>query len=210
MTKVILFDFWGTIVEQGIQSPIKQVKRILNIKLAFPEYVVRMQRAMMTEKFLSLEAAFVNVCKEFNIPPAPDVLAELVGLWNKNWMLAHPYPGVESSLKDLRKKYHLVLISNTDAVSVESVLEKFKLEELFDTHFLSYKTHLIKTDKSFFKYVLDELRVEVDECVVVGDSMQSDIAPAQQTGIRAILVDRKHQREFPEKITDITQLESIL
>ena len=30
MTKAIIFDLWGTLVENGVHSPIKQVKNILS------------------------------------------------------------------------------------------------------------------------------------------------------------------------------------
>ena len=67
MVKAILFDFWGTLVENGVHSPIKQVKNILNIRLPFSEYVIRMEKAMMTQEFSSLKDAFIAVGKEFNI-----------------------------------------------------------------------------------------------------------------------------------------------
>ena len=67
MVKAILFDFWGTLVENGVWSPIKQVKRIINIHTPFSEYVVRMEKAMMTQKFSSLKDAFESVCKEFGV-----------------------------------------------------------------------------------------------------------------------------------------------
>ena len=86
MTKAILFDFWGTLVENGVWSPIKQVRNILEIKLPFPEYVVRMEKAMMTSKFNNLKEAFENVCKEFNLEINNDKIDSLVGMWNKSWM----------------------------------------------------------------------------------------------------------------------------
>ena len=67
MVKAILFDFWGTLVSNGVWSPIKQVKQKLDINMPFSEYVVRMERAMMTEKFPSLKKAFENVFLEFSI-----------------------------------------------------------------------------------------------------------------------------------------------
>ena len=56
MTKIILLDFWGTLVENGVWSPTKQVRNILGIRMPFPEYVVRMERSMMTKEFSSLKA----------------------------------------------------------------------------------------------------------------------------------------------------------
>ena len=67
MVKAILFDFWGTLVEQGVWSPVKQVKNILQIDLSFSEYITRMESAFMTQTFSSLKEAFENICHEFNL-----------------------------------------------------------------------------------------------------------------------------------------------
>ena len=210
MVKTVLFDFWGTLVENGVWSPIKQVKNILGIKLPFPEYVVRMERAMMTSKFNELKEAFIAVCKEFNIEPEEEKIDSLVGMWNKSWMLAQPYEEVVEILSKLKEKYQIILVSNTDYVSIERVLEKFSLEPLFNKIYLSYNIGLIKTDKNFFKHILSDLNLSVEDCVMVGDSVQSDIMAAKRMGIKAVLVDRRNAREFHPKIKNLKELENLL
>ena len=210
MVKAIIFDFWGTLVENGVWSPIKQVKRILNIKAPFPEYVVRMERAMMTEKFDSLKDAFTNVCKEFNLHPPEEVIDELVGMWNKNWMLAKPYDETVESLKALRENHKVILVSNTDCLGVNNVLEKFNMKELFDKIFLSCDVHMIKTDKNFLKMVVDELSVDVKDCVLVGDSMQSDIMAAKKLDMDAILIDRRNTRDYQKRIKNLKEVTNLL
>ena len=89
MIKAIIFDFWGTLVENGVRSPTKQVQEILQIRVPFSEYVTRMENAMMTRQFSSLRDAFENLCVEFKIHPESQQIEELVGMWNKSWMLAN-------------------------------------------------------------------------------------------------------------------------
>ncbi len=206
MAKAILFDFWGTLVEQGVWSPIKQVKRILNVKLPFSEYVVRMQKVMMTKSFSSLTEAFEAVGKEFGITCDEEQLEELVGMWNKSWMLAKPYSDTTSVLQDLKKEYKLALVANSDSFSVRKVLEKFDLEKYFDEVYISYEKGMIKTEKDFLQGVLDVLQVKPEECVFVGDSIQSDMDSAERAGIKGILVDRKGRREFPTKICRLGEI----
>ena len=210
MVKAILFDFWGTLAEQGVRSPIKQLKNALQIRLPFSEYVVRMEKAMMTEAFPTLKNAFVAVFKEFSVPLQEDILDQLIGMWNKNWMLAQPYSEVEIVLKKLQQNYSLILISNSDNFSVEKVLEKYSLSQYFDKIYLSYQVHLIKTDKNFLKLVLDEMNLTPEECVLVGDSIQSDITAAKRLGIKAVLIDRRETREFDPKIRTLNELEEHL
>ncbi|MBU0457269.1 MAG: HAD family hydrolase [Nanoarchaeota archaeon] len=210
MIKVIILDLWGTLVENGVWSPIKQVKNILGIKSPFSEYVVRMERAMMTEKYPTLKEAFENICKEFNVECEQEKIEMLIGMWNKSWMLARPYEEAMEELRKLGEKYKLVLVSNTDCFSVNQVLDKFKMREFFDNIFLSYEVHLIKTDKNFLKTVLDDIGYNVEECVIVGDSIQSDMVAAKRLGMKAILVDRKNTRDFHPKIKNLKELEKAL
>ncbi|MEW5896632.1 MAG: HAD family hydrolase [Nanoarchaeota archaeon] len=210
MVKAIFFDFWGTLVENGIWSPIKQVKESLGIKVHFSEYVVRMEEAMMTRKFASLGEAFESVCREFGLQCNEEKTEELVGMWNKSWMLAKPYDEVKDELDKLKGKYTLVLVSNTDCFSVGNVLDKFALRPFFDKTFFSYDINLIKTDKNFFRKVLAELHLKAEECVLVGDSVQSDVIPAKRLGINAILMDRKGLFDYSPKIRNLSELKTVL
>lgn len=210
MVKAILFDFWGTLVEQGIWSPVKQVKEILQLELSFSDYILRMEHAFMTREFPSLKEAFEALGQEFEIELEPEKIEELIGLWNKAWMLAKPYPETEESLKELREEYKIILISNTDNFSLPQVLEKFQLKELFDQIFLSYQLGAIKTDKIFLKTVLSQLNLEPQDCLLVGDSLQSDIMPAKEAGLQAVLIDRKNSRDFHPKIKSLKDLKKLL
>lgn len=210
MVKTILFDFWGTLAEQGVWSPVKQVKNILQIDSSFPEYITRMETAFMTRGFSSLKEAFQSIFYEFNIQLTEEKIEELIGLWNKAWMLAQPYPETINILKKLKEKYQLVLISNTDNFSLPQVLEKFQLNELFDNVFFSYDLGAIKTDKIFLKSVLTKLNLTPQDCVLVGDSIQSDIISARRANIKAILIDRKNTRDYHPKIKSLNDLEKAL
>lgn len=210
MTKAVLFDFWGTLVENGVWSPIKQVRNILNVKMPFSEYVVRMEKAMMTDKFNSLREAFENVCKEFNVEATDKLLEDLIGIWNKSWMLAKPYDETIEVLKKLRENHQVILVSNTDCFSVSKVMQKFSLEELFDKVYLSCELKMIKTDKNFLQTVLADLNLRAEDCVLVGDSIQSDIIAAKRIGIKGILIDRRDTRDYSTKIKDLNEVEDQL
>ncbi len=210
MTKAILFDFWGTLVENGVWSPIKQIKDLLQINLPFSEYVVRLETVMMTRTFKDLREAFHKVCEEFQIQPDEEKIEEAIGLWNKSWMLAQPYEEINEVLSELRKKYQLILVSNTDCFSIPRVLDKFNLRDYFDKMYLSYEVGMIKTDQKFFWTVLRDMQLNVDECIMVGDSIQSDIIPTKGIGMRAVLIDRKNCRDFNPRVSNLRELNRIL
>ena len=210
MIKAILFDFWGTLVENGIHSPIKQVKDILAIDLPFSEYVMRMEKAMMTQKFNSLTEAFESVCREFNIEPQAEIIEQLVGMWNKSWMLSRPYYEVEAVLAELKGKYRLILISNTDCFSLPRALEKFQLGKYFEKMYFSFEQGILKNESTFLNKVVEELNVSKEECLIVGDSIESDMAAAKNANIPAILVDRRNRRDFTPKVNHLRELQRML
>ncbi|PIN87672.1 hypothetical protein COV12_02570 [Candidatus Woesearchaeota archaeon CG10_big_fil_rev_8_21_14_0_10_32_24] len=207
VTKAVIFDLWGTLVENGVHSPIKQVKDILNIRLPFSEYVIRMENAMMTKEFSSLRDAFIAVGREFGIECPDFILDELVGIWNKSWMLAEPYTETIQVLEDLQNKYQLILVSNTDHFSASKVIEKYHLEQYFNHVLLSCKTGLLKMNPECLLGVVEDLNLTIDECVMVGDSMQSDIKAAEAIGMRAILIDRRNSRDYSPRVQDLRDLE---
>ncbi len=207
MKKAIIFDFWGTIVQNGIYSPLKQIKLALRLDdIEFSEFVVRLENTMMTRGFESLAEAFKAVCGEFNVECNDGLIERLVGLWNKNWLLAMPFPEAIEVLSKLKEKFKLGLISNTDGFSVEKVMEKFGLGQYFDLILLSYKEGMVKTDNEFYQKVFEGLGVTADECVAVGDSIESDVVAARNANVEVFLVDRKGRRDFENKILNLREL----
>jgi len=212
MVKAIVFDFWGTLMENGIfPSPTRQAKYFLRIdNLTFQEYVITFEEALMLKKFDNLADAFMNVCKAFDIKPPHYIIEKLVGVWNKNRLLAKPFPEVIEVLNELKKKYKLVLLSNSDCFSVEPLIEKYEMKKLFEGLFFSYETGMLKTNPAVFDKITEKLGIGKEELVVVGDSIDSDIKGAEQAGVRAILIDRKGRRDYKEKISNLEELKDKL
>ncbi len=204
--KVLLFDFWGTLAQQGVYSPVKQIKAIVKPNISFGEYIKRMQNALLTSNFDSMKDAFKEVFEEFGVDSSPKKLDDLVGLWNKNWLLASLFDESSEVLSELAKDYRIVLIANSDKASIDNVLEKFEIASLFEKVYLSCELGVIKSDPDFFVRVLEDLGVEKEDVVVIGDSMQSDILPAINFGIKAVLVDRKGRREYSPKVVSLRSL----
>ena len=132
MTKLIIFDFWGTLMNQGVYSPLKQVKNILRIDMPFSDFVIKFENVLFIEVYPDLQSGFEAVVKEFELKVPPFVMEKLIGMWNKNRLLAAPFPETLAVLEDLKKDYRLAIISNTDGFSVSSVIEKYQLEKYFD------------------------------------------------------------------------------
>lgn len=210
MIKAIIFDFWGTLVSNGIYSPVKQVRWILGLRMPFPEYIVRFEEAFMLKKFNTLAEAFENVCRAFEVEPTKEVIDKLIGIWNKNMLLAMPFEDSTKVLEELKKSYKLVLVSNTNCFSIEPVMEKFDLKKYFDAVVLSYEAGVLKTNPKMFELILKKLKLKKEEAMMVGDSIASDIKGAEAAGIKAVLVDRRGSRDYKDKVSSLNELKSFL
>ncbi len=208
-TKLIMFDFWGTLCETGTFSPIQQTKNILWIRTPYPEYVKKLEKSFMQQHYDNWNIAFEAVCKEFSIDSKQFVIDKLIGVWNKAWLFAKLYPETEKVLKELREEgYKVVLISNMDNFTKDKIIEKFNLSEYFDAMYFS--CDLEKNKAESYEDILKKHKVSKDETVMVGDSLESDILSAQKAGIKAVLVDRRDKREFSPKIKSLEELKQFL
>jgi putative hydrolase of the HAD superfamily len=208
MTKAIIFDLWGTVVETGVvPSPSRQVKYFLRVQQSFPDFIVAFEHSFMTKKFNSLQESFEQVVADFNLRIPDFVYEKLVGTWNKNAILSKMYPDTLETLQELKKRgYKLYLLANIDQFSFEQVNAKFKLDELFDKMYPSFETGLLKANPDSYKQILEENNFKEDEVIMVGDSVDSDIKSAERAGLKGVLVDRKDSRESEDKIIALTDL----
>jgi FMN phosphatase YigB (HAD superfamily) len=210
MVKLIIFDLQGTLIENGVfPSPLKQAKYILRIDAPFSDFVMRFERAFVTQPHASLKDGFIKVCEEFQMHTKDFVLEKLVGLWNKNKLLSQVYPDTVPLLKELKGQYKLVLVANIDCFSKE-IIDKHHLREYFDEVILSCDTKILKSDKGFYKAILERFDVETEDALVVGDSIESDMETAKASGIRGILLDRGNRREYAPKIVSLEELKAVL
>ncbi len=209
MIKLLIFDLWGTIIANGVYSPTRQVRRILNLNIPFRDYIVRFEKTLMLKEYSDLYEAFKAVCNEFNVKEEAHLLNRLVGLWNKNWLLAKPFDGALDILNELKKNYKMALVSNTDN-SAERIVEKYNLNNYFDKIYFSFKTGYLKINPELFEKIMKDFRVKPEEVVMIGDSIESDMKTPSSLGIKTILVDLKQRRVYPVKIKNIRELPEII
>lgn len=211
MVKAVIFDVWGTLVETGLKSsPNKLVKKFLREKSDFSDFIIKFEESFMTKEFESLKEGFENVVVDFGLDIPDFVYDKLIGMWNKNAILARPYEDI-SILKELKNGgYKVFVLSNLDKFSHEQLKQKINFEEEFDGVYLSYQTGKLKNNVESFDNLLKENDLNKEDVVMVGDSIQSDIESARQAGISSILIDRRDTREFDPKITSFEELTSVL
>ena len=92
------------------------------------------------------------------------------------------------------KKYNLILLSNTNALHIEQVIENMSLyryerfKSCFDRFYLSHELSLRKPDASIYQYVLKENQLEAKSCFFVDDTRENTQA-ASQLGLHIWNID---------------------
>jgi 2-haloalkanoic acid dehalogenase type II len=211
MKKAVLFDFWGTLVQQGAYSPLKQTYRFMRPRMMFGEFVEKFERVAMTKPYDDQAKMFTDAFEDFGLSVPDWVVEKLIGVWNKNKLLAKPYPDAVQALEMLKSKgIKIAIVSNTPKLSVDGILEKFGFDKLFDAVCFSYETGVLKTDTEMFDLALNQLGVKKADAIMVGDSLETDIAGAEKAGVMAVLIDRKGTRDYKNKIKDLMEIEKFL
>ena len=118
-------------------------------------------------------------------------------------------------LEALSKKYKLELVSNFYG-NIRTVLEDFGISKFFPKIVESAVVGVRKPDPKIFSLGVEDLGLKPEEVLVVGDSYRKDIEPAIKLGCKAIWIKGKgwtaeeDAQTFPNTITDIRQLETLL
>lgn len=100
------------------------------------------------------------------------------------------YDDVLPTLERLRKDgYRLGLISNFDGW-LETMLVEMEVGDIFEVAVISGVEGVEKPDPAIYRLALERADVQADRAVHVGDSPIMDIQPSNETGMRAVLIDR--------------------
>lgn len=104
-------------------------------------------------------------------------------------MAAHPVAGAAETLTVLAQKYRLCIATNGLAAMQAGRLSE--LAHLFFHVFVSETMGVIKPDAAFFERMLAALNTSSDRCLMIGDSLSSDIAGANAVGMDCIWFNRR-------------------
>jgi len=109
-------------------------------------------------------------------------ISEILNLGKE--MLSHPVElldGVEEVLEKLKDKYRLIVLTKGDLLDQERKLEKSGLSQYF--HHVEV---LSDKKEENYKNLLDHLEIPVEEFLMIGNSLKSDVLPILKIGANAV------------------------
>ena len=124
----------------------------------------------------------------FNIPPDDPRISEAVEAYFSVFLdLSHPIPGTGEMLEALRGRYALGLLSNyTHASAARKIMDRLGLTRFFDVVLISGELGYRKPHPYVFRRLVEQLEVEKDQVLFVGDDPDADIDGALDAGLQPV------------------------
>lgn len=144
---------------------------------------------------------------------APDERTVAAALWDQHragdWL--SPAADTVETLASLRRDgYRLGVISNWDD-TLESILRRNELWEMFEVVVGSSAAGSAKPDKAVFRAALAAARVAPDQALHIGDDIACDVVGARSAGLRPVLIGPNETSDASvERIATLAELFDVL
>jgi putative hydrolase of the HAD superfamily len=196
--EVILFDLGGVLIELG-ESPIPSEWLLEGNNYKLSDWFSS-QTAKAFEKGEITAQQFADTFKnELNIEASSEKIIECFTQWPIG-----VFPDAFELLENLRNKYKLAVLSNTNELHWPRIIGEFKIPKYFDHIYSSHLMHKAKPDIGAFQYVLDDLMVTPARVLFLDDN-QSNVAAAEKLDIQSVHVkgiEEVRQALIRENIVD--------
>ncbi len=176
------------------------------------EELLRELNRIIEERGSNYPNHFDLLLKRMRISNPARFIAAAVGAYHDTKASIQPFPDVPSTLLELKDMgYRLFVASNGRAVKQWDKLVRLGIALYFDDVFVSEELGSEK-GQQFYRKVLKRIGAKPDECVMVGDREDLDIAPAKKAGIHTVRVLKGKYSKIPTradaKIKDFRELPS--
>ena len=185
--KNIVFDLGGVLIDLDFKSAINGLQKagFTNVK----EQLQAFDNEGIFQKFelgeISADEFRASIRENSNVSLTDE---EVDSLWNL-MLLEIPREKLELIL-DLRSKYMVYLLSNTNSIHWDYVCKNafnyrgFRVSDYFEKTFLSFEMHLAKPDKAIFEKMLEDANLLAEETLFIDDS-EANCKAAAEVGIHA-------------------------
>lgn len=182
MIKYIMSDL-SEVIMQGYMGVGQELSPILNIPVEeielektknFPLFIKLMEGKLSEDEYIK---KFLEITKwNISIEDFKNVVRKV---------LKKKIPGTIDILKEFKKHYKLVLLSDNVREWVDYILKVNKDLKIFDYKFFSYELESIKEDNITFVKVLDKIKAKPEEIFFIDDSLEN-IKSAESIGITGV------------------------
>ena len=190
-TKNIIFDFGAVVINIDIPNAYRSFARLSGMTPEAVRDLFEKQGAYADFECgkMSNEGFHKLLRQELGISSSDEDLDEA---WN-SMLLDVPVKRVEK-LMELKTRYNIFLLSNTNAIHVKKMKELFwknfgieDFTKLFHKKYLSYEIGLLKPDPAIYEYVLNNAGLKKEETIFLDDNADN-VKSALSIGLPTVQV----------------------
>ncbi|KAM6916224.1 N-acylneuraminate-9-phosphatase [Xenentodon cancila] len=203
--KAILFDLDNTLIEtrQAGGVAIQKTSDFLQTTLNLDGTTIRSICDKFKQKILHEEFDFSSgrsidevrvrhweesIMETLGSCSSPSLAAQCYYLWkNSRLEVLSLSPDVRDLLRQLRSRYKLLLLTNGESATQREKVKAVGCEEFFDAIVVGGEHQEQKPFLSIFTLCFNLLEVEAQDCVMVGDSLDTDVLGGVNAGVRATI-----------------------
>ena len=209
MIKAIIFDLDNTLIDR--QKAFKEMlERKFHILFDDEELIQKMINDILkwdnngTVERIDVFKKWAEVYHITKITPK-----QLDKEWsNESGSVAFLFDDVRDTLKELKKKYKIAVLTNGNASSQRRKLNTINIYDLLDYSLVSSEYGARKPDKQIFEYTAKQLDLKTEECAYVGDNYKIDILGSRNAGMLPVFISRNN--EIHEDVLCIQTINELL
>ncbi len=186
--EAIIFDFGGVLIDLNYHATIDAFKQ-----LGIHNFDTLYTQAQQSNLFDDIETGKISSQRFINglLDYLPHTVTpnEVVTAWNA--MLLHIDPEKAHLLTELRKKYPVYLLSNTNEIHISLAYRRWEktmghpIQNYFNKIYLSHEVGMRKPHKEIFEHVCADSGLNPKHTLFIDDSIQH-IEGAQKIGLKTI------------------------
>jgi putative hydrolase of the HAD superfamily len=194
----VIFDLWDTLVDFDVAAGRAFQDRVAERLGRDPDEFA----ALWVEGRAVRESGTLRNYL-LGIGVAEDLVDELVD-WRRDSTraLLSPRPGAVETLEALHARGHRLGLITVCSEDVPDVWSETVFANVFDATVFSCSVGLRKPDPRIYRIACEELSVEPEDAVFVGDGANDELAGAERVGMRAILIHRAGEDPLWDEVQD--------
>jgi glucose-1-phosphatase len=189
MIEVIYFDLGKVIVDFDHSRAAQELLKVTPLSLE--EAMAVLSDGELVSEYetgrLSSEEHYRKVCRRLQIEVSMEKFRELWG----SMFLPEPLLS-EVFLQALKKQYRLMLLSNTNEIHFDFVIQHYPILRVIEERLLSYQAGCMKPEARIFELAIKKAGVPPENIFFTDDRLEN-IEAARQAGIQALLFQSEAQ-----------------
>ena len=121
--------------------------------------------------------------RDWDVDLAPDEFLSKFTTWSRRVL-----PGARELLEELRGRYRLAALSNSNELHWERNTNELRIIELFEFAISSHQVGLCKPDPDIYKAAIARAKVSSPDAIVFFDDLAANVDAAKSAGMRAFQV----------------------